>query len=170
MSAKKAPDLLKQDCPVVSGTLHHSVLPVVCEQMDASQNLVNTQRKVKGAGVWFSGSLGPISNDIQPNDDTGPWLLNVAVLAPGTWKPVVTSLCEVFTLWSLIPTLWPPSCINVLNIFTDNVAPFHFHPDEDDWQPEVISNSLQPTESQDNIPRFCKFCANFLYSLTMSVR
>lgn len=32
--AKKAPDLRKQDCPAVSDPFLHSVLPIVCEQMD----------------------------------------------------------------------------------------------------------------------------------------
>lgn len=32
--AKKAADLRKQDYPVVSDTFHHSVLPIVSEQMN----------------------------------------------------------------------------------------------------------------------------------------
>lgn len=72
VQSKKALDLLKQDCPVVLDTVHYSVLPVVCEQMNIPLKLVNTQRRVKGVGVWFSANLGPISNDIELDDDESP--------------------------------------------------------------------------------------------------
>lgn len=50
-------------------------------------------------------------------------------------------------------------------ILSDNIVPFHFHPDQDDWQPEVISNSLQSTGSRNDSPDSCKFCMNVVGSL-----
>lgn len=86
---------------------------------------------MKGAGVWFSGNTGPVNNDIQPDDDKGAGLRVVATHAPRTWKSVVTSLCEVFMKFNSSSVV-SPSCLSSLYIFTDNVAPFYFHPDQYD--------------------------------------
>ena len=51
-----------------------------------------TWRKVRAAGVRFSGNMGPVSDDVQPDDDKDPWLPLTATLGPGTWKPPFTSL------------------------------------------------------------------------------
>ena len=62
--------------------------------------------------MQFSGNIGPVSDDVQPDDDKDPGLPRMATLGSGMWKPPFTSLCEIFMKFN------PNSMASILNMNT----------------------------------------------------